>query len=221
MCDDGRAMGEIIKVDQLHPAKEVLALAANVARNRGVLVMPTDSVYGIGCAAYAQTPALPRIFRIKNRPLNQTLPFLIADLDDLYNLGHDLPHWASSLAEVFWPGALTLVVRASDNISSEYLRPGAFSTIALRLPDSELVRELARLIGVPLATTSANTHGAPSATSAARLEPSLIEAADLTMDAGPAPIAVASTIVDCTEQRPRILREGAIAKERVFRVAGD
>ncbi len=83
------------------------------------------------------------------------------------------------------------------------------------------MRELARLIGVPLATTSANAHGAPSATSAASLEPSLIEAADLTMDAGSAPIAVASTIVDCTEQRPRILREGAIAKERVFRVAGD
>lgn len=212
------AMGLLIKADQGYPAKEVLKQAAMVLEQDGVLVMPTDSVYGIGCAAKPHNPALKRIFAIKNRPLDQTLPLLIAEAGDLDSLGKNVPTWAHRLAKKFWPGALTLVVRASANVPSEYQRPGQVSTIALRLPDSNFVRALIRYVGTPLATTSANIHGAPSATSGAGLDPAIVSAADLSVDAGMAPIAVASTIVDSTGREPRILRVGAIAVEQIMSV---
>ncbi len=113
-----------------------------------------------------------------------------------------MPLWAVALAQKFWPGALTLVVKAAPTVPPEYVR-SSDGTIALRLPDSNLVRALARRVGCPLAITSANTHGAPSATSGAGVEERIVAEADLTFDGGPAPIAIASTIVGCTGRSPR------------------
>ena len=121
---------------------------------------------------------------------------------------------AVALATAFWPGALTLVVRASDEVAPEYRN--ADGTIALRLPDSNLVREIARRAGCALATTSANMHGEAAATSGASVERAIVAGADLTLDAGPAPIAIASTIVDVTGAKPRILREGAIPRAAII-----
>lgn len=213
-------MGEVRAVDQDRPSKDVLVEAAEVLRAQGVLVMPTDSVYGIGCAATPGNPAHGRIFDIKRRDRAQTLPWLVADEEDLDRFGRDVPVWAHALARAFWPGALTLVVRASAAVPAEYRRLGD-ETIALRLPNSNLVRDLARGVGAPLATTSANVHGAPSATTGAAVDARLLELADLTLDAGPAPIAVASTIVDCTTPQPRLLREGTITAGEVLRVASE
>lgn len=212
-------MGEVMRVNQDHPEEGALRRATEVLAGGGVLVMPTDSVYGIGCAAREGNPGHGRIFAIKRRDRAQTLPWLVADLADLGRLGSDVPAWAHDLAGTFWPGALTLVVLASAEVPREYRRSGE-GTIALRLPDSSLVRQLARRVGVPLATTSANTHGRVAATSGAGVEPRIVREADLTLDAGPAPLAVASTIVDCTGGVPRILREGALPTAEVLRVAG-
>ena len=209
-------MGSILRVNQMAPAREVLDEAVAVLSFGGVVVMPTDSVYGIGCAALPNNPGHQRIFQIKQRPLGQTLPWLVADVDDLDRYAASVTPEALKLAVAFWPGALTLVVRASDEVPREY--QGQDGTIALRLPDSALVRELARRVGVPLATTSANTHGAAAATSGSGVEERLVEQADLTLDAGPAPIAIASTIVSCTGPRPVILREGAISHNQVSSV---
>lgn len=212
-------MGAIIKVDQNNPDFDVLARATFCLANQGILVMPTDSVYGIGCAALPNNPAHLRIFEIKQRDLAQTLPWLVADVADLRRYGREVPLWADALAKAFWPGALTLVVQASDEVPPEYQRSDN-RTIALRCPNSNLVRKLARMAGVPLATTSANTHGAPSPASGAELEPRIVEEANLTLDAGQAPVAVPSTIVDCTQTGPRILREGAINSADIYRIAG-
>ena len=209
-------MGSILRVNQMAPAREVLDEAVAVLSFGGVVVMPTDSVYGIGCAALPNNPGHQRIFQIKQRPLGQTLPWLVADVDDLDRYAASVTPEALKLAVAFWPGALTLVVRASDEVPREY--QGQDGTIALRLPDSALVRELARRVGVPLATTSANTHGAAAATSGSGVEERLVEQADLTLDAGPAPIAIASAIVSCTGPRPVILREGAISHNQVSSV---
>jgi tRNA threonylcarbamoyl adenosine modification protein (Sua5/YciO/YrdC/YwlC family) len=212
-------MGKVMRVDQRHPGDGCVARVSDVLAGGGVVVMPTDSVYGIGCAALPGNPGLGRIFDIKRRERTQTLPWLVADGDDLLRYGRDVPEWASRLAREFWPGALTLVVHASREVPGEYLRPGD-GTIALRLPDSNLVRQVARRVGVPLATTSANTHGAPSATSGMAVESRLVELSDLTLDGGPAPIAVASTIVSCLGDAPEVLREGAIPAARIAEVAG-
>ncbi len=200
-------MGAVLRVNQVAPCDDALRGAACVLREGGVLVMPTDSVYGIGCAATPANPAHERIFAIKRRDRAQTLPWLVADACDLHKYGRDVPEWAEQLAHTYWPGALTLVVKASEAVPLEYR--GADGTIALRVPDSNLVRALAREMG-PLATTSANTHGEAAATTGAGVEPRIVEAVDLTLDAGPAPVGVASTIVDATGSEPRILRAGAL-----------
>ena len=200
-------MGSVRVVDQQRPDAVVLCETAHLLRAGGVLVMPTDSVYGIGCAAMPANPAHERVFAIKLRDRAQTLPWLVADVADLSRYGRDVPAWAEDLARAHWPGALTLVVRASSAVPAEYR--AANGTLALRVPDSNLVRALAREVG-PLAVTSANTHGEAAATSGAGVEARIVEAADLTLDAGPAPVGVASTIVDATSSIPRILRQGAI-----------
>lgn len=206
-------MGRVIAVDQHQPRKDIRDDATRMLRDGGVLVMPTDSVYGIGCVATPGNPAHERIFAIKRRNRAQTLPWLIADLSDLLRYGTNVPAWMERLARELWPGALTLVVAASDAVPPEYR--AANGTIALRVPDSNLVRALARAAG-PLATTSANTHGEAAATSGAGVEKRIVAAADLTLDAGPAPLAIASTIVGCEDGRPRVYREGAIPVQRII-----
>lgn len=209
-------MGNVLNVNQDRPASEVVKTAAEVFAAGGVVVVPTDSVYGIGCAATPGNPGLARTFAIKHRERSQTLPWLVADVDDLDRFGADVPDCARRMAAAYWPGALTLVVRASEAVPEEYR--DARGTIALRLPASELVRQLARAVGMPLAITSANTHGAAAATSGASVEPRIVDEADLVLDAGPAPLAVASTIVDVTSAPFRILREGAIPAADILSV---
>ena len=212
---------KVLAVSQDEPSSVVVRDVAKLLLEGGVVVMPTDSVYGIGCAATPGNPGLPRIFDIKKRDRAQTLPWLVADTRDLLMYGVQVPDWAFALAQKFWPGALTLVVKASPLVPADYLRPAdpedldsdgqpAAPTIALRCPDSKLVRDIAREVGVPLAVTSANTHGAASATSGANVEDRLVQMSDLTLDAGPAPIAIV----------PQILREGAISTQAIMRVAG-
>lgn len=214
-------MGAVLRVDQMSPSAEAVARAAEVARAGGVLVLPTDSVYGICCAATPGNPAHARIFDIKHRDRAQTLPWFVADKEDLDVYGADVPGWARRLVAAHWPGALTLVVRASAEVPAEYAQPGADGpTIALRCPGSELDRALVRAVGAPLAQTSANTHGAPAATSGHGVEPAIVAAADLTLDGGAAPVGVASTIVDATGPEPRVLRLGALTEDEVLLALG-
>ena len=214
-------MEKVVAVDQMSPSPEVVSRAAEVARAGGVLVLPTDSVYGLACAAVPDNPAHARIFDMKRRDRAQTLPWFVADTADLERYGRDVPAWARSLAERFWPGALTIVVRASSAVPPEYAQPGAGGpTIALRVPGSPLCRQIVRALGCPLAQTSANTHGAPAATAAAGLEASIVDAADLVLDAGAAPVGVASTIVDATAPALRVLREGALTEVLLAQALG-
>lgn len=178
--------------------------------------MPTDSVYGIAAAATPSNPGHRRIFDIKRRDLAQTLPLLVSDASELDRLAIDVPSWARSLVERLWPGALTLVVRASEAVPPDYQRENG--TVALRVPDSALVRELAREVG-PLAATSANTHGMPAPATSADIERRIAESADLTLAAGPTPAGAASTIVDTTSGEPRIVRQGPIPAEAIAALA--
>jgi L-threonylcarbamoyladenylate synthase len=208
-------MGRVVAVDQTAPAPDVVALATSVLEASSVLVMPTDSVYGIGCAATPANPALAEVFRIKERPAGQTLPLLVSSPDDLRTLAVDLAPGALRLAEKYWPGALTIVVRASDALAPEYV--AADGTVAVRVPDSNLVRALAREVG-PLAVTSANVHGFPAATSLSNLSPRLVAESGLVLDAGPAPVGVASSIIDATRPDPVVLREGAVPAHELSEV---
>lgn len=207
-------MGEILQTDQMAPSPELVAYAARLLREGQVVVAPTDSVYGLVCAATPENPAHRRIFEIKKREISQTLPLFIADPEDIDVYGQDIAPWARTLARRFWPGALTLVVRSSSKVAPEYV--ASDGTCALRVPNSELVRELTRACGGLMANTSANIHGFDPATSGASVAPAIVEAVALTLDAGAAPEGVPSTIVASRDGEPVIVREGAIPKTEIF-----
>lgn len=211
-------MGSVIRVSQQAPSRSVMDEVVATLAFGGVVVVPTDSVYGIACAATPGNMGHERIFAIKKRDRAQTLPWLVAKASDLDTYARYLPDYALRLAMRYWPGALTLVVHASDAVPQEYRAVNG--TIALRCPNSPLVRKLVQALGAPLATTSANTHGEAAAASGESVEPGIVEAVDLTLDAGPAPVGIASTIVNATGELPVVLREGAIPVPEIMSCIG-
>ncbi|MGY1739951.1 MULTISPECIES: L-threonylcarbamoyladenylate synthase [unclassified Blastococcus] len=184
--------------------------AAAAALGRGELVLlPTDTVYGV--AADAFTPeAVTRLLAAKNRGRAMPVPVLIGEASTLAGLTVDLPAVANRLAEEFWPGGLTLVLEHAPSLAWDL--GDAEGTVAVRLPDDEVARDLLRRTG-PLAVSSANRSGRPAATDAGRAVEQLGLHAAVVLDGGPRTGSAASTIVDCTAPTPRVLRIGAVTVE--------
>ena len=199
---------------------DAVRVTADALRAGGVAVFPTDTVYGIAQAVRANPAGAQRLFDIKRRDPRKAVPWLIAESNDLERFGEAVPSWAHRLAERFWPGGLTLVVRASREVPPAFC--AADGTIALRMPDCTFVRDVARACASPLATTSANTSGCATPVSFDAVEPRILEAADVAVDGGEAPAGLSSTIVVCTEALPRIVRIGAVPPETIEQcVAGE
>lgn len=209
-------MSKVIHIDPEAPSAEVINLAANVLRDGGIVVFPTETVYGIGAAA-TSCFGPQEIIDIKARAKNKPLPWLVETEDALDIFGVNVPEYAHNLAKKYWPGALSIVVYASDRVGKDFRDDRG--TVALRSPDYELVQELIRVAGGPIITTSANTSGLPPAASFEELEERIIAHADLTLDGGETAHGVASTVVDCTGPEPVILREGAIPADEVMAAA--
>src|SRR5918993_351244 len=187
-------------------------LARDVLRSGGVVAIPTDTVYGIAVAL--DTPGgIERLFEVKRRPLDKSIALLIDDVEQASALGH-VTDAARALAEAFWPGGLTIVFRQREDVPFPAVLTGGTQTIGLRVPAHDAPRALARAVG-PLPTTSANVSGLPEAPDAGAVQAQLGEAIELVLDGGPSRSAVASTVVDTSIERPRILRVGAIAPERI------
>jgi tRNA threonylcarbamoyl adenosine modification protein (Sua5/YciO/YrdC/YwlC family) len=186
--------------------------AATAAIGNGELVlMPTDTVYGV--AADAFTPeAVTRLLAAKNRGRAMPVPVLIGEASTLAGLVADVPEVASRLAEEFWPGGLTLVLEHAPSLAWDL--GDAEGTVAVRLPDDEIARDLLRRTG-PLAVSSANRSGRPAATDAAAAVGQLGQRAAVVLDGGPRAGSAASTIVDCTAPTPRVLRVGAVDVDRL------
>jgi tRNA threonylcarbamoyl adenosine modification protein (Sua5/YciO/YrdC/YwlC family) len=209
-------MSKIYHVDPENPNAEVINLAATVLRDGGIIVFPTETVYGLG--ALADSCFGPHeLFEVKVRPTNLPIPLLVETEDALDTYGSDVPEYAHALAREFWPGALTLVVRASEAVPKDFRAPDG--SIGLRSPDHEVVMELIRAAGGPLFTTSANTHGNPAPGTFDEIEPRIISHADVVIDGGETLHQMPSTVVDCTGAEPRILRHGAIEPDRIMSVA--
>lgn len=193
--------------------------AAQVLTAGGLILTPTETVYGIGVAigAYAssgdEAPApetgYGRIFTLKRRDVRQTVPWLVAGERDLDAFGVDVPEGVHVLARAFWPGALTLIVKASDRVP-RFMR-AADGTVALRASASPVVQALVRACGSPLAVTSANTHGAPAPASFAQVEARILAGVDAAIDAGETVCRDASTIVSLLDGELNIIRQGALS----------
>lgn len=210
-------MSKVFHIDPENPSAEIINLAATVLRDGGIVVFPTETVYGIG--ASAQSCFGPHeIFDIKVRPLDKPLPWLVEDDDALLDkYGIDVPAYAHNLAKAFWPGALTLVVKASDVVSKDFRAEDG--TVALRSPNNEVVMELIQASGGPIIATSANTSGAPAPGDFADVEERIIAAADIALDGGETLHQQASTVVDCTGAQAVVLREGAIPADAIMSAA--
>jgi tRNA threonylcarbamoyl adenosine modification protein (Sua5/YciO/YrdC/YwlC family) len=201
---------EFFRVDQDDPSAEIVNRAASVLRRGAVVLFPTDTVYGLGALADKETCyGAQELFDIKRRPTGIPVPLLVAGTGDLELYGTEVPGYAHKLAEAFWPGPLTLVVKASEKVLTEF-RNATDDSVGLRCPDSELVRELVLAAGGPIFTTSANTHGQPAPNDFAAIEERIKAAASLKIDGGKTKDGVSSTVVICTGDAPRIVREGSI-----------
>ena len=201
-------MSKTYHVDPDNPNAEVINLAATVLRDGGLVVFPTETVYGIGALADSKFGA-QEIFEVKVRPLDMPLPWLVENEDALDTYGVDIPEYAHRLARAFWPGPLSLVVTASDRVGKDFRAPDG--TVALRSPDHEVVTELIAAAGGPIIATSANTHGRPAPAAFDAVEERIIIAADLSLDGGETAHQQASSVVLCTGPEPVVLREGAVS----------
>jgi L-threonylcarbamoyladenylate synthase len=198
------------------PAARIAGLdAAAAAIGRGELVLvPTDTVYGVAADAFSPD-AVTRLLAAKNRGRHMPVPVLIAEASTLAGLVLRVPDVAHRLAEEFWPGGLTLVLEHAPSLAWDL--GDAEGTVAVRLPDDEIARDLLRRTG-PLAVSSANRSGRAAATTAQEADAQLGEHAAVVLDGGPRADSAASTIVDCTGPAPRVLRVGAIDPERLREV---
>ena len=209
-------MSKTYRIDPESPSPEVINLAGTVLRDGGIVVFPTETVYGLG--ALADSKFGPHeIFEVKVRPSDLPIPLLVETEDALDTWGADVPDYAHRLAHKFWPGAVTLVVNASEKVPKDFRAPNG--TIGLRSPDLEVVMELIQAAGGPIFATSANTHGNLAPTRFEDVEPRIVTAADIALDGGETEHQMASTVVICTGDEPVIAREGAVHADEIFSAA--
>jgi L-threonylcarbamoyladenylate synthase len=186
--------------------------AARVIRGGGLVVYPTDTVYGLGVDPENQR-AVQRVYEVKGRPDAKAIIWLLADLDDARAWCH-VDERAERLANRFWPGGLTLVLRRVNP------QPGDLDTLGVRIPNHPAALAIIRAVGKAVATTSANRSGEPSARTADEAVAQLGAQVDLVVDAGAAPGGTESTVLDLTADPPALLRPGAIGREAIEGVLG-
>lgn len=194
-----------------------LDAAVDAVTRGAVIVLPTDTVYGVGADAF-QPNAVAAVLAAKGRGRQMPPPVLIPDVRTVDGLGMDVPLSARALMEAFWPGALTVIVTAQPSLAWDL--GDTHGTVALRMPDHPAALALLKRTG-PLAVTSANKTGEPAATSAADAEAQLGDAVAVYLDGGESPLGTASTIVDATNPAGlRVLRDGGVSRERLVEIAG-
>lgn len=197
-----------LRFDTADPAdrERGLEVAANAARRGDLVVLPTDTVYGIGCDAFSPT-GVARLRAAKGRGRDLPLPVLLGSPQTVDGLASGLSVAARDLVAAFWPGALTVVVRQQPSLAWDLGDAGG--TVALRMPLHPVAIELLRVVG-PMAVTSANRAGSAPAATAAEAETQLGDDVAVYLEAGPSDDAVPSTIVDVTGEVPRLLRAGQV-----------
>ncbi len=206
--------GESVSIHPDIPDPGVLARASTVIRSGGVIVYPTETLYGIGADALNGN-ALRRVYALKGREGAKPLLIIVDAFERLQPLVEDVSADARRLMETFWPGPLTLVFKASPLVSEE-LRAGT-RTLGARVPSNMFCRSLVEACGRPIPSTSANRAGQLPLNSMPDIRQAFPQGVDLFIDAGALPASAPSTVVDVTTSPPRLLRQGTIAWENIER----
>lgn len=198
---------DVLKVDPQHPDDAALVAAAEAVLRGGVIAFPTDTVYGLGCSLF-DVAAVEMVARLKRRDPTLAVISLIPDPGQAYGLGTDLTEVAERLIARCWPGPLSLILRAAPIVPVRVR--GAGSTVALRCPKDTLCERLLDRIGGPVVSSSANLSGQPPAQTAADVVRIFGNQLDLVLDGGPRSDRRPSTLVDVSEEKPRLLRRGPV-----------
>ena len=195
----------------------VVAIAAELLKGGQLVALPTETVYGLG-ANGLDPQAVAKIFQAKGRPQDNPLILHIANAQQMELFCHHIPESAWRLADAFWPGPLTMVLPARDVVPK--CTTANLPTVAVRCPDCEITRRIISQAGVPVAAPSANISGKPSTTTAQHVYHDHNGKIPLIVDGGPCRVGVESTIIDLTENPPRLLRPGGITPEQLTEVLG-
>lgn len=198
-------------------SKKNIRQAAEILRSGGIIVFPTETVYGLGADA-TNDEAVKKVFKIKGRPADNPLIAHVATLRQAKSLTKDFPETALKLANRFWPGPLTLVLE-KNGIVSNFATCG-LQTLAIRVPDNKTALELIGSAKIPVVAPSANLSGKPSPTSVSHVVEDMGGTVDMILDGGDTSYGIESTIVDLTSGAPKILRLGSISKRDIEKVIG-
>ena len=199
------------------PGDPDIEKAVSILASGGLVAFPTDTLYGLGAHPFIDG-SVRKLYEAKGRPDSKPVPLLLSSPDDLSLVSEQSDGLALDLASEFWPGALTLVVRCRPDIPG--LVNGWGATVAVRVPDHQVPREICAGLGAPITGTSANRSGGPNPVTAQDVESDLAGVVDLIIDRGPCPGAKPSTIVDVSGNTPAILRDGVIPRADIERVCG-
>lgn len=185
---------------------------AQIIKNGGIVVFPTETVYGIGANAL-NAEAVKKIYEIKKRPLSKPITLLVNSIDMIKRVAKDITPFEYAIIKKFFPGPLTIILQKKDVIPDIVTSGG--STVGIRMPANEIALELINRAGVPLATPSANISDKPSKTNIKDVMSDFPEGVDCFIDGGKSKIGVASTIVQVIDGVPHILRQGTITEEQI------
>jgi len=199
---------KILKINPEKPEKEKIEEVAEILEKGGVVIFPTDTVYGIG-AGIDKSKSLEEIYKIKGRKKEKPLILFIPYKKDLKKFVSRVPFRARKIIRELWPGAITLVFQASEEVKPPVRDERG--TVGIRIPAHPLPLAILRAANFPLATTSANMAGESSARAIAEIPHRVISKADLVVDGGQVPIGKPSTVLDLSVRPFKILREGAIS----------
>ncbi len=204
----------IIKAEQV-TQPDILKAIQTIIIGGGLVVFPTETVYGIGANALDKE-ASKKIYDVKGRPSDNPLIVHIGQSEELYLYAREVPDYAKSLIQAFWPGPLTLILKKQDIVP--YTTTAGLDTVAIRLPKHETALALIQGVKLPLAAPSANLSGKPSATEFKHVFEDLNGKVDCIIDGGPSRIGIESTVLDCTKEIPTILRPGAVTQSMIERI---
>ena len=209
---------KLLQVNDLQHDIEAIRTVSAVLQQGGVAAIPTETVYGL--AADALNPeAVAKIFEAKGRPADNPLIVHIADLKDLPKLAREIPQSVYALAEAYWPGPLTIILKKQDCVP--LITTGGLDTVAIRFPSHPIAQAIIRESGLPLAAPSANRSGSPSPTNARRCVEDLTGRVDAILDGGDCEVGVESTVITLATEVPKLLRPGYVTHEQLCAVLGD
>ena len=209
---------KIVRIEDKMPVREeLLEEAARILREGGLVAFPTETVYGLGGNAL-DADASRKIYAAKGRPSDNPLIVHIAGIEELAPLVEEIPESARRLAEAYWPGPMTMILKKSASIPAE--TSGGLDTVAIRMPADPVANALIRLAGVPVAAPSANTSGRPSPTTAEHVIQDMDGRIDVILDGGAVQVGVESTIVDLSGDHPVLLRPGAVTVPMLEKILG-